>query len=158
MLKSNLGRQWSCPCCKKMVTVEKKGSPLTKYSDWHCHWSKFPLKTEEVFSSNTGGYCFRVALFAPPKDKQWSQWHRSEKLWDRITYGTQNRTGHPWYPAVQLRLTYDQIRTGSESLHVKYGSNEKKRMEIIGNHVNMRDLLRSLASNQHWTFDTFYVL
>ena len=29
----------------------------------------------------------------------------------------------PGYPAVQLRLTFDQIRTGSESLHVKYGTN-----------------------------------
>ena len=55
-----------------------------------------------------------------------------------ITYVTQNRTGHPGFPAVQLRRTFDQIRTGSESLHVKYGANEKKRMEIIGNHVNMR--------------------
>ena len=47
------------------------------------------------------------------------------------TYGTQklsqNRTGHPGYPAVQLRLTCDQIRTGSQSLHVKYGAKEKKR-------------------------------
>ena len=53
------------------------------------------------------------------------------------TYVTQNRTGHPGFPAVQLRHTFDQIRTGSESLDVKYGANEKKRMEIIGNHVNM---------------------
>ena len=56
-----------------------------------------------------------------------------------ITYGTQNRTGHPGYPSVQLRLTCDQIRTGSELLHVKYGAKGKKGMEIIENHVNMRD-------------------
>ena len=36
--------------------------------------------------------------------------------------GTENRTGHPGYPAVQVRLACDQIRTGSESLHVKYGA------------------------------------
>ena len=55
------------------------------------------------------------------------------------TYETQNRTGHPGYPAVQLRLTCDQIRTGSESLHVKYGAKEKREMEINGNHLNMPD-------------------
>ena len=32
-----------------------------------------------------------------------------------ITDVTQHRTLHPGYPAVQLRLTCDQIRTGSES-------------------------------------------
>ena len=32
-----------------------------------------------------------------------------------LTYVTQHRTGHPGYPAVQLRLTSDQISTGSES-------------------------------------------
>ena len=55
------------------------------------------------------------------------------------TDGTQNRTGHPGYPAVHLRLTCDQIRTVSESLHVKYCAKEKKEMEIIGNYVNMHD-------------------
>ena len=39
----------------------------------------------------------------------------------------------------KLRLTCDQTCTGSESLHVKYGAKEKKRMEIIGNHRIMRD-------------------
>ena len=53
------------------------------------------------------------------------------------TYGTQNRTGHPGYPSVQLRLTCDQIRTGSELLHVKYGAKDKKSVEIIGNHINI---------------------
>ena len=38
----------------------------------------------------------------------------------RSTYRTQNRTGHPGYPAVQLRLTCDQIRSGSESSHEKW--------------------------------------
>ena len=33
-----------------------------------------------------------------------------------ITYVTQDRTRHPGFPAVQLRLTCDQICTGSESL------------------------------------------
>ena len=44
-----------------------------------------------------------------------------------ITDVTQDRTRHPGFPAVQLRLTCDQICTGSESLDVKYGANEKKR-------------------------------
>ena len=65
--------------------------------------------------------------------------------WDKIcisfvsTHVTQHRTGHPGYPAVQLRLICDQIRTGSELLHVKleYGAKEKRDMEMIGNHVNM---------------------
>ena len=43
------------------------------------------------------------------------------------THVTQDRTRHPGFPAVQLRLTPDQICTGSESLHVKYGAKEKKR-------------------------------
>ena len=43
------------------------------------------------------------------------------------THVTQDRTRHPWFLAVQLRLTCDQICTGSESLHVKYGAKEKKR-------------------------------
>ena len=43
------------------------------------------------------------------------------------THVTQDRTRHPGFPAVQLRLTCDQICTGSESLHVKYGAKEKKR-------------------------------
>ena len=34
-----------------------------------------------------------------------------------ITHVTQDRTRHPGFPAVQLRLTCDQICTGSESLH-----------------------------------------
>ena len=42
------------------------------------------------------------------------------------THVTQDRTRHPGFPAVQLRLTCDQICTGSESLHVKYGAKEKK--------------------------------
>ena len=71
------------------------------------------------------------------------------------TYGTQNRTGHPENPAVQLRLTCDQIRTGSESLHVKYGAKEKIRK---GNSWEPCQHALVLASNQHWTFDTFYVL
>ena len=37
----------------------------------------------------------------------------------KSTHVTQHRKRHPGYPAVQLRLTCDQIRTGSESLHVK---------------------------------------
>ena len=41
---------------------------------------------------------------------------------DVTTHVTQDRTRHPGFPAVQLRLTYDQICTGSESLHVKYGA------------------------------------
>ena len=48
-----------------------------------------------------------------------------------ITHVTQDRTRHPGFPAVQLRLRCDQICTGSESLHVKYGAKEKKRN---GNH------------------------
>ena len=44
-----------------------------------------------------------------------------------ITHVTQDRTRHPGFPAVQLRLTCDQICTGSESLHVKQGAKEKKR-------------------------------
>ena len=36
-----------------------------------------------------------------------------------ITHVTKDRTRHPGLPAVQLRLTCDQICTGSESLHVK---------------------------------------
>ena len=43
------------------------------------------------------------------------------------THVTQDRTRHPGFPAMQLRLTCDQIRTESESLHVKYGAKEKKR-------------------------------
>ena len=42
------------------------------------------------------------------------------------THVTQDRTRHRAFPAVQLRLTCDQICTGSESLHVKYGTKEKK--------------------------------
>ena len=55
------------------------------------------------------------------------------------THVTQDRTRHPGFPALQLRLTCDQICTGSEWLHVKYGAKEIKRVEIIGNHVNIRD-------------------
>ena len=55
------------------------------------------------------------------------------------THVTQHRTRHPGFPAVQLRLTCDQICAGSESLHVKYGAKEKREMEILGIHVNMRD-------------------
>ena len=40
---------------------------------------------------------------------------------------TQHGTLHPRYRAVELPLTSDQISTGSESLHVKYGAKEKKR-------------------------------
>ena len=43
------------------------------------------------------------------------------------THVTEDRTRHPGFSAVQLRLTCDQICTGSESLHVKYGAKEKKR-------------------------------
>ena len=43
------------------------------------------------------------------------------------THVTQDRTRHPGFPAMQLRLTCDQICTRSESLHVKYGAKEKKR-------------------------------
>ena len=45
----------------------------------------------------------------------------------QTTHVTQDRTRHPGFPAVQLRLTCDKICTGSESLHVKYGAKEKKR-------------------------------
>ena len=62
---------------------------------------------------------------------------------------------HPGHPAVQLRLTGDQIRTGSESLHVKYGAKEKMRN---GNNWEPCQHTQSLASNQHWAFDIFYVL
>ena len=68
---------------------------------------------------------------------------------------TQDRTRHPEYPAVQLRLTCDQISTGSESLHLKYSAKEKKRN---GNNWEPCQHAISLASNQHWTFDIFYVL
>ena len=71
------------------------------------------------------------------------------------THVTQDRTRHSGYPAVQLRLTSDQICTGSESFHVKYGAKEKKRN---GNHWEPCQHTRSLASNQHWTLDTIYVL
>ena len=76
----------------------------------------------------------------------------------QATYGTQNRISHPGYPAVQLRLTCDQmiqIRTGSESFHVKYCAKEKKRN---GNNWKPCQHEQSLASNQHWTLDIFYVL
>ena len=56
---------------------------------------------------------------------------------------------------MQLRLICDQIRTGSESSHVKYGAREKKRN---GNNWEPCQHARSLASNQHWTFDIIYVL
>ena len=61
--------------------------------------------------------------------------------WSTVTttHVTQDRTRHPGFLAVQLRLTCDQIHTGSETFHVKYGAKEKKRNGIIGNHVNMRD-------------------
>ena len=42
------------------------------------------------------------------------------------THVTQDRTRHPGFLAVQLRLTCDQICTGSESSHVKYGAKGKK--------------------------------
>ena len=48
------------------------------------------------------------------------------------THMTQDRTRHPGYPAVQLRLTCDQNRIGSVSKHVKYFAKEKREMEIIG--------------------------
>ena len=50
------------------------------------------------------------------------------------THVTQDRTRHPGFPAVQLRLICDQICTGSESFHIKYGAKEKKRN---GNHGEM---------------------
>ena len=46
------------------------------------------------------------------------------------THVTQDRTRYPGYPAVQLRLTCDQmiqICTGSESFHVKYGARDKEK-------------------------------
>ena len=71
------------------------------------------------------------------------------------THETQDRRDHPGYRAVQLRLTCDQIRTGSESLHVKYGAKEKMRNT---NNWEPCQHARSLASNQHWNLDIFYVL
>ena len=44
-----------------------------------------------------------------------------------LTHVTQDRTRHPGFQAMQLRLTCDQICTGSELLHVKYGAKEKMR-------------------------------
>ena len=61
----------------------------------------------------------------------------------------------PGYPAVQLRLTCDQICTGSEQFHVKYGAKEKKGN---GNNWEPCQQKRSMASNQHWTLDIIYVL
>ena len=43
------------------------------------------------------------------------------------THVTQDSTSHPGFLALQFRLTCDQICTGAESLHVKYGAKEKKR-------------------------------
>ena len=42
--------------------------------------------------------CYILKCYATPPD----------------TYESDHRTGHPVYPAVQLRLTCDQIRTGFE--------------------------------------------
>ena len=74
------------------------------------------------------------------------------------TYVTQDRTRHPGFPAVQLRLTCDQIRTGSESVHVKYGANAAKEKKRNGNNWEPCQDSRLLASSQHWTFDIFNVL
>ena len=63
----------------------------------------------------------------------------SGKLMGPSTNVTQHRTGRPGYPAVQLRFRCDQIRTGSESVHVKYGAKEKREMENNEIHVNMGD-------------------
>ena len=52
-------------------------------------------------------------------------------------YVSEHRTGHPGYPALQLLLTCDEIRTKSELLNVKYSTKGKKRMENNWNHVNL---------------------
>ena len=71
------------------------------------------------------------------------------------THVTQARIRHPEHPAMKLQLTCDQIHTRSESLHVKYCAKEKKRN---GNSWEQCRHVWLLASNQHWTFDIFYVL
>ena len=79
------------------------------------------------------------------------------------TYETQDRRDHLGYRAVQLRLICDQIRTGSESMHVKYGARVKTRngndWEPTSEPCQHAQIAaQSLTSNQHWTFDIFYVL
>ena len=74
----------------------------------------------------------------------------------RITYAIQHMTN----PAVQLRLTSNQICTGSESSNVKYCAEEKKESR-----KKMRTMLGTwaiigvqLVSNHHRTFDIVNVL
>ena len=62
-------------------------------------------------------------------------------------------------PAVQLRLTSDQIHTGSESRNVNYGAKEKKRNGKYCEPCQL-EYVQSFASNRyhHLTLDIRYVL